>query len=87
MKLNSGCSGCFAGLSCAARIEIINLLKDKDEMSVLEIAKHFNISQPTITHHLQYLKEAGILNSKKAGKYVYYFINLKCSLKECEIFS
>jgi ArsR family transcriptional regulator len=86
MKLSSACAGCFAGLSCQARIEIINLLQGKGEMSVMEIAKHFKLKQPTITHHLQYLKEAGVLASKKKGRKVYYFITDKCKKGECGIF-
>ena len=87
MDLKSACSGCFAGLSCGARIEIINLLKSKKKMSVSEIACHFQISQPTITHHLKYLKESGILDSEREGKFVYYFLDPKCSSTSCGVFS
>jgi DNA-binding transcriptional ArsR family regulator len=87
MKFQSQCAGCFAGLSCGQRIEILSLLQQNKKMSVMEIAKHFQISQPTITHHLQYLKTAGILSSKKEGKYVYYFIDPKCDLLNCNLFS
>lgn len=86
MKFTSACVSCFAGLSCSARIEIIKLLQEKRKMSVLEIARHFKLTQPTITHHLQYLKESGVLASKKKGRKVYYFINPKCKDKECNIF-
>jgi len=86
MKFKSGCSGCFAGLSCGVRIEIINLLRNKKRMSVMEIVKHFKITQPTITHHLQYLKTAGILSSNKKGRRVYYYINPKCGWDNCKVF-
>lgn len=86
MSLGSSCAGCFAGLSCSTRIEIVNLLEEKGTMSVLEIAKHFNVTQPTVTHHLQYLKESGILQSNKEGRKVYYFIHPKCHSKNCKIF-
>ena len=86
MKLTSACASCFAGLSCQARIEVINLLQKKREMSVMEIAKHFKLTQPTITHHLQYLKDAGVLASKKKGRKVFYFITEKCKKGECNIF-
>ncbi len=84
--MTSSCAGCFSGLSCSARTEIINLLQEKKKMSVMEIAKHFNLSQPTITHHLQYLKEVGILASEKAGRKTYYFIDSKCNNETCGIF-
>ena len=56
-------------------------------MSVMEIAKHFKLTQPTITHHLQYLEEAGVLTSKKKGRKVFYILDPKCQDKECEIFA
>lgn len=86
MKLTSACAGCFAGLSCQTRIGIINLLQEKKEMSVTEIANYFNLKQPTITHHLQYLKDVGVLDSKKKGRKVYYFITERCKEGECGIF-
>jgi DNA-binding transcriptional ArsR family regulator len=87
MKIDSHCSGCFAGLSCGARIEIINLLQQKGEMSVLEIAKEFALTQPTVTHHLQYLEKAGILASRKEGRKVFYSLHPKCDQNICKLFS
>ncbi len=89
MKLSSACAGCFAGLSCGTRIEILNLLSEKDEMSVLEIAHHFQVTQPTITHHLKYLREVGLLSSHKEGTKVFYSLSQPDSCKnyDCEIFS
>jgi len=86
MKITSACASCFAGLACQTRIGIINLLQEKKEMSVMEIAKHFKLKQPTITHHLKYLKEAKVLDSKKKGRKVYYFLSEKCKEEGCDIF-
>jgi len=86
MRFNSACAGCFAGLSCGARVEIIDLLRKKKRMSVMEIAHHFKTTQPTISHHLQYLKTAGILKSKKEGRKVFYSIDPKCGWDKCEVF-
>lgn len=87
MKLTASCTSCFSGLSTQARIGIINLLREKGQVSVLEIARHFALRQPTITHHLQYLKAAGILSSQKQGRQVFYFIDPKCKRKECHVFA
>lgn len=87
MKLKSSCLGCFAGLSCGTRMEIINLLQEKGKMNVSDIAKSFNVTQPTITHHLLYLKEVKILRSKKEGRHVYYSLHPKCNDNMCQIFS
>ena len=85
MKLKSSCAGCYAGLSCGIRVEIVNLLQEKKKISVSDIAKCFKVTQPTISHHLQYLKNAGIIKSKKEGRKVYYFINPKCGSR-CGVF-
>ena len=62
------------------------LLQKKEEMSVLEIARKFNLTQPTITHHLKYLEEVGILKSRKDGRKVFYSIHPKCSKDICRVF-
>ncbi len=86
MKLTSSCSGCFAGLSCQARMEIITLLQNKKRLSVSEIAKHFQLTQPTVSHHLKFLEEVGLLTSKKEGRKVYYTLHPGCDNKGCHIF-
>ncbi|MEK7565504.1 MAG: metalloregulator ArsR/SmtB family transcription factor [Patescibacteria group bacterium] len=87
MKLDPLCSGCFAGLSCGSRMEIVNLLQAKGRMSVLSIAKHFRISQPTITYHLQYLRKVGLLSSRKEGTKIYYFVKDNCRGGKCRVLS
>ncbi len=61
-------------LSDETRIEILDLL-GRGEMHVNEIASHHTISRPTISHHLQILKRAGIVESRKEGKEIYYSVN------------
>ena len=84
MKIKPRCAGCFAGLACGIRVEIVNLLSYKGKLGVNQIAKHFELTQPTITHHLQFLKRVGVLSSQKKGKQVLYFVNPKCP--ECGLF-
>jgi len=86
VKFMTSCASCFAGLSDKTRVGIVNLLLEKSKMSVLEIAKHFNLTQPTITHHLKYLEKAGVLSSLKKGRKVYYFISQKCKKGRCKLF-
>lgn len=86
MRFMASCADCFAGLSDKTRVGIVNLLLEKDKMSVLEIGKHFKLTQPTITHHLHYLKEAGVLESSKKGRKVFYFISPKCKKGRCKLF-
>ena len=87
MQIKSSCAGCFAGLSCGTRIEIIALLQKTKEMSVLDIAKHFQVTQPTITHHLKYLQESGLITPRKMGRKVFYSLHPKCDENICKLFS
>ncbi len=64
----------FKALNDETRREILSLLKDKD-LSAGEIAAVFNISKPSISHHLDILKRAELVSSEKKGQYVIYSIN------------
>jgi ArsR family transcriptional regulator len=85
MKLNPQCAGCFGSLACGTRVEIINLLQKEKRLSVLTIAKHFKTSQPTISHHLKYLRDIGLLKSEREGRKIYYFLDPKCGWDNCEV--
>ncbi len=87
MKFSADCCDCFAGLATKNRIKIVNLLQKEGRLPVLEIARHFRLAQPTITHHLHYLKEAGLLDSVKKGRQVFYFVSQKCKEGKCGLFS
>ena len=56
------------------RLQIVELL-EKKEMCVGDIVDAFDMSQPTISHHLNVLKQFGLVTSRKDGKQVYYAIN------------
>ncbi|MTI96472.1 MAG: winged helix-turn-helix transcriptional regulator [Firmicutes bacterium] len=62
-------------LADETRIQILELLAG-GEKNVQEIAAQFSISRPTISHHLQIMKMAGILKSRKVGKEIYYSVNM-----------
>jgi ArsR family transcriptional regulator len=64
----------FKALNDATRREILELLKAKDR-SAGEIADHFNISKPSISHHLDILKQADLITSEKKGQFIIYSIN------------
>jgi DNA-binding transcriptional ArsR family regulator len=52
----------------------LELLKVKD-LSAGEIADYFNISKPSISHHLDILKRADLISSEKKGQFVIYSLN------------
>jgi ArsR family transcriptional regulator len=56
------------------RQQILGMLKE-GEMCVSDIVAAFNMSQPTISHHLSILKQFGLVTSRKEGKLVFYAIN------------
>ena len=61
-------------LNDETRRQIVDLLKKK-EMNAGEIAAHFNISKPSISHHLDILKQADLITSEKKGQFVEYSLN------------
>ena len=64
----------FKALNDATRREILELLKEKD-LTAGEIADQFNISKPSISHHLDLLRQAGLVVSVKEGQYIFYSLN------------
>ncbi|NDP22391.1 MAG: winged helix-turn-helix transcriptional regulator [Paludibacter sp.] len=64
----------FKALNDVTRREILELLKVKD-LSAGEIANHFNISKPSISHHLDILKRADLITFEKNGQFIIYSLN------------
>ena len=64
----------FKALNDPIRREILDLLNEKD-MNAGEIANHFNITKPSISYHLDLLKQADLVVSVKNGQYVNYSLN------------
>lgn len=59
------------------RIAIIELLNEKEKLSVTQIYKHLKSEQATISNHLGILRDKGILHSKRDGKKIFYSVNTK----------
>lgn len=58
------------------RLAMVELLGGRrGELCVCEIEAHFNLSQPTISHHLRLLKQAGVVQSERRGPWAYYTLN------------
>lgn len=64
----------FKALNDATRREILELLREND-MTAGEIADRFNMSWPSISHHLDILKQAKLVSAEKEGQYIYYSLN------------
>lgn len=64
----------FKALSDPVRREILLLLKDQT-LSAGEIAKHFKMTQATVSYHLSKLKQADLIFENKYKNYIYYELN------------
>lgn len=64
----------FKALNDPTRRQILDMLKEKD-LNAGEIAENFNMSKPSISHHLDILKRADLVTSEKKGQFVEYSLN------------
>ena len=64
----------FKALNDPTRRQILQLLQERD-MTAGEIVDRFKISGPSISHHLDLLKQAKLVIAEKDGQYVYYSLN------------
>jgi DNA-binding transcriptional ArsR family regulator len=65
----------FKALSDPTRRKILQLLKERD-LSAGQIAEQFNISKPSISHHLNILKQAKLVQDERQGQNMVYSLNL-----------
>jgi ArsR family transcriptional regulator len=64
------------------RMQLVDVLrKHAGKVCVCELVPLFDLSQPTVSHHLKVLREAGIVGSERQGLWAYYYVNPE-SLKE-----
>lgn len=64
----------FKALADPTRRQIIKLLREKN-MTAGEIADYFTISKPSISHHLNTLKQAGLILDERQGQNIVYSLN------------
>lgn len=58
------------------RISILHLLQD-GEKCACKLQEDLSISQPTLSHHMRILCDAGIVNARKEGKWTHYSLNFQ----------
>ena len=57
------------------RVQLVDVLrKHAGKVCVCELTPLFQISQPTVSHHLKVLREAGIVDSERQGLWAYYYV-------------
>ena len=58
------------------RLQLVDVLRNHPgKACVCELVPLFDLSQPTVSHHLKVLREAGIVGSERRGLWAYYFVN------------
>ncbi|BEK88932.1 ArsR/SmtB family transcription factor [Nocardia seriolae] len=64
----------FKALSDPVRLRLLSMVASHagQEACVCDLSSGFDVSQPTISHHLKVLREAGLLSSERRGSWVYY---------------
>lgn len=66
----------FKALGDPARVKIVNLLATTDAPAcVCELLPHVGLSQPTVSHHLKKLADAGLLRRERRGTWAYYSLD------------
>jgi ArsR family transcriptional regulator, arsenate/arsenite/antimonite-responsive transcriptional repressor len=58
------------------RLQLVDVLrKHAGKVCVCELVPLFDVAQPTLSHHLKKLREAGIVDSERRGLWAYYYVN------------
>lgn len=68
-------AGMFKALGHPVRLQIVDLLsRFEGQVCVCDVESQFDLSQPTISHHLKILREAGLVQAEQRGLWVYYYL-------------
>ncbi len=70
----AGLAQVFKALGDPVRLRLVSLIgaRQGGEVCVCDLTSAFDLSQPTISHHLKVLREAGLIDSERRGTWVYY---------------
>lgn len=64
----------FKALNDPTRRKILDMLRDQD-LSAGKISEEFEMSKPSISHHLEILKQANLVDTERRGQFIYYSLN------------
>ncbi|MGW4200768.1 ArsR/SmtB family transcription factor [Streptomyces sp. NPDC004726] len=64
----------FKALGDPVRLRLLSMIASRagGEVCVCDLTPAFDLSQPTVSHHLKLLKQAGLIDSERRGTWVYY---------------
>lgn len=69
-----GSNAAFKALADPTRREILRLLRH-GEMKAGDLAEHFDMTKPSMSHHFAVLKEADLITSRREGQQIWYVLN------------
>ena len=65
----------FKALGDPVRLRLLSMIASQPgEVCVCELTPAFSVSQPTISHHLKLLRQAGLIDCERRGTWVYYWL-------------
>ena len=64
----------FKALGDPVRLRVLSLIASTTEVCVCDLTSAFDLSGPTISHHLRVLREAGLVDCERRGTWVYYWV-------------
>lgn len=65
----------FKALGDENRLRIIELIAKQGEMCACRVLDELDIAQPTLSHHMKLLKDAGLIKARKQGRWMHYSID------------
>lgn len=65
----------FKALADPARLRILSLVSERDEVCGCELVEPLGLAQPTVSHHLKVLWEAGLLMRERRGRWIHYSVD------------
>ena len=65
----------FRALADPARVRLVNLLLRNPSVCVCDLQEPLGLSQPTVSHHLKKLTDAGLLRREQRGRWAYYSLD------------
>lgn len=71
----AGLAQVFKALGDPVRLRLLSMIASREggEVCVCELTPAFEVSQPTISHHLKLLRQAGLIDCERRGTWVYYW--------------
>jgi ArsR family transcriptional regulator len=69
-----GIAPMFKALGDPVRLRLMSMIASRPEACVCDLTEAFEVSGPTISHHLKVLREAGLVDCERRGTWVYYWV-------------